>query len=214
MNNVIIKSINAGIEHFSVTLFPNKLTKERAFGLAITITLIAMVVEFAVGYWANSLMLISDGFHMLSHALSLMISWAAIKLSNRYKKIEFKAAFINGIGLALFTGYIFYEAIGRVLNPLALSTNDIIIVAVFGLVINLLTALILASAGIEDLNTKSAFLHLLSDTFSSIAIVLGGIVIYFTAWYVIDPMLSIVVGIIIAKWSYGLIKASWKALKE
>lgn len=177
-----------------------------------------MVVEITMGYLANSLMLISDGLHMLSHAASLIVSLMAIYISKNMAaaerlKVEARAALINGFSLVFFIVYLVYESIIRLMNPESLEVMKLLSVAIIGLVTNLLTAFILARSGVEDLNTKSAYLHMLADTFSSIAIVVGSIVIYYTNWFALDPILSIVVAAVIAKWSYGLIRDSSKQLK-
>ncbi len=194
-----------------------QITKKQALGWSIAITLVVMVVEFVAGYLTHSLMLFSDGLHMLTHALSLGISLAAIhiaarKVSEKYPyglaSVEVIAALINGVGLIFFTIYIFYESALRLMNPIAINVWDTGLVACVGLAVNLLTAFILSRAGIEDLNTRSAYLHLLSDTFSSVAIIIGCVIIRYTGWMAIDPLLSIIVGLVILKWAFGLIKES------
>ncbi len=166
-----------------------------------------------IGYYANSLMLISDGLHMLSHASSLVVSLIAIYISRnlddtRKLRVEAKAALINGISLFLFIIFLLIESVERLLNPEEIAVGQLLTVALIGLFTNLLTAYILARTGVEDLNTKSAYLHMLADTFSSVAIVIGAIVIYYFDWYILDPILSIVVAGIIAKWSIGLLRDS------
>lgn len=174
-----------------------------------------MAIEIVASYHANSLMLFSDGLHMLTHALALGISLIAFwiggkKASSKYplglEKIEVVAAMFNGVGLIIFTIYIFYESYLRVINPAPIDVIETVTIAIIGLAVNLTTAWILFKAGIEDLNTKSAYLHLLSDTFSSVAIILGAVIISFTGWMIIDPLLSIIVGIVILKWSFGLLR--------
>jgi len=200
---------------------PGYLSKSAALGICVLITLTVMMVEIAASYLTNSLMLFSDGLHMLSHALSLGISLGAIFLGQQkaslsypfgWGRIEIVAALINGLGLALFTLYIFYESTLRLISPMEINVSQTLMIAILGLVVNLSTAYILNLAGLEDLNTKSAFMHLLADTFSSLAIIIGCVVISFTNWYWIDPLLSIVVGVVIAKWSYGLIRDATRIL--
>jgi cobalt-zinc-cadmium efflux system protein len=182
-----------------------------------------MIVEFIAGFITKSLMLVSDAIHMLSHASSLFISLIAIVLASKnfgdrfsfgIYRVEVLAALLNGITLAGFTIWIVYEAIGRIINPVAINNTEMLIVAGAGLVINLSTALILHRSGIEDINTKSAFLHMLADTYSSIAIILGGIVISFTRYYVIDPAISLVVAVLIARWCWDLLSDSIMILLE
>jgi cobalt-zinc-cadmium efflux system protein len=182
-----------------------------------------MVVEFVGGLLFGSLMLISDAIHMLSHAAALGVSLLAVWLAHRITtsrlsfglyRVEIVAAFVNGIGLAGFSLWIVWEGIERILNPIAVQGPQLTVVALAGLAVNLTTAVILARAGLEDLNTKSAFLHMLADTFSSVAIVIGGVVISFTGWVLLDPLLSIVVAGMVARWSWGLLRDSTLILLE
>ena len=190
------------------------LSKSQAIGVCIGITLVVMVIELVYSYVANSLMLFSDGLHMFSHAASLGISLSAIYIAERTKnaRVESWAAFINGIGLIGFTVYIFIESYLRLLNPEQIEVNSTFAVAIIGLVVNLLTAWILSTTGVEDLNTRSAFLHMLADTFSSLAIILGTVIIIYTDWFWIDALLSALVAYVVGKWSLDLISRSWRAL--
>jgi cobalt-zinc-cadmium efflux system protein len=174
-----------------------------------------MIVEFAAGVLTGSLMLLSDAIHMLSHASALGVSVLALLLGQRKTgddlpfglfRVEILAALLNGIGLAGFSVWIVYEAVMRLLHPVAVLGPTLTAVACIGLVVNLITAVILSKAGLEDVNTKSAFLHMLADTFSSLVIVAGGIILSLTGWSMIDPLLSILVAGIVAKWSWGLLQ--------
>jgi cobalt-zinc-cadmium efflux system protein len=180
-----------------------------------------MVVEFVASAITGSLMLWSDGIHMLSHAASLGISFVAATIAARptskrfpfgLHRVEIIAAHVNGVGLAIFTLYIVYESIHRLFSPVEILSGDMLFVAIIGLFVNLLTAFILSKAGLEDLNTKSAFLHMLADTFSSVAIIIGGVIIMYTDWLWIDAVLSIVIAVVIGKWSWGLLKESFLIL--
>ena len=199
------------------------LTKERALTIAITVTIIAMVIEFLASVMTGSLMLFSDALHMLSHASSLGVTFLAMVLAKRkvgknfpfgFYRIEILAALFNGFTLLLFSGYVIYEAGIRIYNPIAVDSFETILVAIFGLIVNLLTAFILSKANLEDLNTRSAFMHLLADTFSSVTIVVGGIIIYYSNWFIIDAILSVVVAIVILKWSWGLLRDASLVLME
>ena len=161
-------------------------------------------------------MLFSDGLHMFSHAASLFISFFAILLAQKWQnnRIELIAALINGIGLLGFTIYILYESYIRMLDPTTILITDTLIVAIIGLIVNILTAWLLSTAGVEDLNTKSALLHMLADTFSSVAIIVGVVIIAYTDWFIIDSILSVVVAIVVGKWAVGLIIDSIKALRQ
>lgn len=197
--------------------------QRRALTLCVILTASMMLIEFIAGWFTGSLMLISDAIHMLSHAMALGLSFLAIilaqkKVSERFPfgfyRVEILAALLNGIGIAIFSGWIIYEAIQRIINPIVILSAELTIVAVLGLAVNLTTAFILHKAGAKDLNTKSAYLHMLADTLSSVAIVIGGGIIYFTDWFIIDPILSMVVAGIVAKWSWELLRDSTLIMLE
>lgn len=213
---------NINITH-NVTKTKVRLKPEKALIISICITLVTMVAEFIASSITESLMLWSDGLHMLSHAASLIVSYVAIRLSKRYAskkfpfglhRVEIIAALINGVGLALFSMFIVFESIERMFNPTEIMSLEMMLVAGVGLIVNLATAVILSLASLEDLNTKSAFMHMLADTFSSVAILVGGFIIMYTNWFVIDAILSIIIAIVIAVWAWGLLKESFCILLD
>lgn len=194
-----------------------QMSKKKALMWSILINVLAMFIEFYYAHITKSVMLFSDGIHMLSHVASLVVSYIAILYASKSKNgayYENWAALINGIGLLFFTFYIFKEAYNHHLNPNSIILDTAMYTAIFGLAINLLTALILSWSGVEDINTRSAFLHMLSDTFSSVSIIIGIGVIYYTNWIWIDALLSCIVGIVVGKWSIGLIKESYQNIKK
>ncbi len=190
------------------------LSKKTSLILALSVTLFAMVVEFAYSYITNSIMLRSDGVHMLSHALALTIAFGAIIYAKKQtdlakaKKIEALAAFTNALLIFGFVFWIFYESIIKFSSNETILTDQLFWVALFGLAVNLLTAAFLVLGGIEDINTKGAFLHMLADTFSSVAILLGALITDFFNYYWLDPLLSIIIGLVILKWGVELVKES------
>ena len=197
--------------------------QRRALLFCVLLTATMMVVEFVAGWVTGSLMLMSDAIHMLSHATALGISFLAVVLARRTPsdelpfglyRIEILAAFLNGVGLAGFSLWIVYEGILRLLHPVAIPGPTMTAVALIGLTVNLATAVILRKSGVEDLNTKSAFFHMLADTFSSVAIVVGGVVLSLTHWTVIDPVLSLLVAGVVVKWAWGLLRDSVLVLLE
>jgi cobalt-zinc-cadmium efflux system protein len=197
--------------------------QRKALLQCLILTNVMMIVEFAAGWFTGSLMLVSDAIHMTSHAAALGISWLALTLAHRptskrfpfgLYRIEILAALMNGIALAGFALWIVVEAIGRVLSPVEIPAVELTAAAIIGLLVNLSTAFILHRSGIEDLNTRSAFLHMLADTFSSVAIVLGGILILLTDLYIIDSILSLVIALVVVKWSLGLLRESVTVLLE
>jgi cobalt-zinc-cadmium efflux system protein len=195
----------------------------RRLGLSIGLTGTMMVVEVVGGLIANSLALISDAGHMLTHVIALAISYFAIRLAMRpvtehrsygWYRAEILAAFTNGIFLVGVTAYILYEAAKRLISPVTVNTGEMLVVAALGLVVNIISAFLLGGAGKHDLNVRSAFLHMIGDMFSSIAIVMGGMVILFTGWYVIDPALSAMICVPILYWAFRLLRQSMGILLE
>lgn len=197
--------------------------QQRALWICLALTLVMMVIEFAAGWMSSSLMLAGDALHMLSHVAALGISLLAFKLATRQcgdhlpyglYRLEVLAALLNGLGLAAFSLWIVYEGIERLLNPVHISGHELMIVATLGLIVNVVTAVILFRAGMEDLNTKGAWLHMLADGASSVVVVLGAVVIVFTGWRVIDPLLSILVALVVGKWSWSLLRDALMILLE
>ena len=190
---------------------------------ALSITLITMFAEFFYGFLSNSLALISDAIHMFTHSFALVISLLAIIIANKkaplektfgYYRIEVLAAFVNGITIILSILWILYEAIERSLNPQTIDIKMAMIVASIGLIINIITGVILMQGDKENINLKSAFVHMLSDALSSVAIIVGYIIIDLTSWYFIDVILAILVALVIAKWAKDILKNSINTLME
>lgn len=204
-------------------LFEYKSLEKKKLKIAIVITAATMFVEIIGGILTNSLALISDAGHMFTHFFALAISTAAITCANRpvchhrtfgFYRIEILAALLNSLFIFAITVWIFIEGVQRIIHPRQVISVEMFIIALIGLAVNLVTAWILHSATKESLNIKSAFLHMLADTFSSVAIVIGAIIIYFTKWNIIDPILSIAIAFIILIWGWGLFRDSANILLE
>lgn len=196
---------------------------KRVLGISLLITFTTMIVEIVYGLLAGSLALISDAVHMFTHSFALGISWLAIVMASKtapssktfgYHRLEVLAAFINAITIGLSVIWILYEAVDRFMNPLAIQAGTTMTVALIGLAVNVITGLILMKGDMTNVNLRSAFFHMMADTVSSLAIVAGAVVIYYTDWYFIDPALAVMVALVIAKWSYGLFKSSVNVLLE
>lgn len=194
-------------------------------GLSWTLGLTAgfMAVEFIGGWLSGSLALISDAGHMLTDALALGLSLLAIRFSAApadgkktygFYRLEILAALLNGVTLIVLSGYIFYEAWQRFHSPAEIKSGIMIIVAATGLLVNIAGFFILKSPSKDNLNVRGAFLHIVGDLLSSIAVVAGGVVIYLTGWKAIDPILSVLIGLVILKGAYGLVKESVDILLE
>jgi len=182
-----------------------------------------MVVEAIGGIITNSLALLSDAFHMLTHFGALLISLLAIVIATRFKsedktfgywRAEILTALFNGITLIPIVGYIIYESYQRFLHPREIKDIPMLAIAFTGLLVNLISAVLLWGVGKKDINIRSAFIHMIGDTLSSVAVIVAGVMIYLTGWLIIDPIASICIGIMILLWSAGLIYESIHILLE
>lgn len=197
--------------------------ERRRLAASMIITAAMMVIEIIGGIWTNSLALLSDAGHMFTHLFALGLSYIAMVLAARpttqqrsfgLYRLEILAAFVNGIVLAGVTCFIVYEAAQRFIEPLAIKQSQMLIIASAGLLVNLISAFLLAGVGKDDLNVKSAFLHMVGDAASSVAIIIGAVLIYFTGWTRIDSLLSALIAAVIGLWSYRLIRDSAHILME
>jgi cobalt-zinc-cadmium efflux system protein len=163
-------------------------------------------VELVGGILSNSLALLSDAAHVFSDSLSLIMSWLAIYLSTRpatssrtygYHRTEVFAAFINGISLIAISGWIFYEAVQRFIEPEPVKSKEMLIVATFGFIANMVIVWLFHGEGHKNLNVRSAVLHVIGDALASVGVIVGGVVIYYTGWFVVDPILSCGIGLVV-----------------
>jgi len=191
--------------------------------ISFVITVVMMFAEIVTGWITHSIALVSDGVHMFTHAFALGLSWAAIVLATRpaslqktfgYYRVEVVAAFVNGITVLLSAVWIVAEAVSRILVPEGIDLAATLTVAVLGLVVNIITGIILLRADQDNLNIRSAVLHMLTDALSSVAIIIGLIVIHYTRWSIIDPIIALMVAVIITKWSWSLLAESLHVLLE
>lgn len=182
------------------------------------------MVEVIGGFLTNSLALISDAGHMLTHLFALLVSLFALffaakppteKKTYGFYRLEILAALFNGIMLFMITVWIFYEAYQRFMHPESISSGKMFMVACVGLVANITCAYILKGNGHgHSLNVRSAFLHMLGDTISSVGVIIGAAIIYYTNWFIVDPVISVILCILILVWSYKLIMESVDILLE
>jgi cobalt-zinc-cadmium efflux system protein len=185
--------------------------------LAIIVTAAAMALEVVGGLVSGSLALVSDAGHMFTHLFALGVSYLALAWSERppteeksfgYYRGEVLAALLNGLTVLAVVAFIAYEAVTAVITPHAVKTTEMLVVAGIGLAVNLLTAALLLKAGRHDLNIKSALVHLAGDLGSSVAVIAGGVVMIFTGFWLLDPLLSLGIAALIVIWSRGLIRES------
>jgi cobalt-zinc-cadmium efflux system protein len=189
----------------------------RAFVTGIILNLLFVITEVIAGLYIHSLSLLSDAGHNLADVGSLALSLLAFKLvkvkSNSkftygYRKTTILTALFNSVILLVSIGAISYEALRRILHPEPLPGNVIAIVAGVGIIVNGVTALMFMKEKGKDLNIKGAYLHLLADAAVSAALVVGGIIIIYTGWFWLDPMLSLLIALVILFSTWGLLRDS------
>jgi len=183
--------------------------------IALIMNVLITIAEIIGGILSGSLALLSDAFHNFSDCISIIISYIALRLSklprtSRFtfglKRAEILAAAINAGTLIVICFYLFKEAYARFLSPQPISTGLMIVVAGVGLVANVIGALLLKSHSHDNMNIRSTYLHLMGDTISSVAVIIGGICIYFFRVYWIDPLLTVLISVYILKESVVIAK--------
>ena len=193
------------------------------FKIAITLTAVTLVAEVAGGLWTNSLALLSDAAHVFMDLFALVLSLAAVQLAGLptserhtfgFHRSEVFASFINGLTVFLMGAGILYEAWGRFAAPQEVKSAPMLLIAAIGLVMNLLAAKTLHSHSHHDLNVKSAFLHVVGDAAASVGVIIGGVVMYYTGWYLLDSLLSAAIGLLILAGAGRLLRESVHILME
>mgnify|MGYP005830428125 CR=1 FL=1 len=193
--------------------------------IALIITTGIMLLEFFGGLITNSLALLSDSGHMLSDASSLALSLAAMWFAGRasssektygYYRFEILAALFNGITLFLIAGFIVHEAYERMFDPPTVSSGTMLLIAFIGLLANLLSAWALIKKGDvkDNVNLRSAYLHVLGDALGSVGAILAGAIMLIFDWYWADPIISVLVALLILKSAWGIISHTVHILME
>ncbi len=189
---------------------------------AMLLTLIFAAIEAGVGLWAGSLALVADAGHMVNDAAALALAAGAAWLARRPTSLrhsyglgraEFIAALINSLGLLILVAWLTVSAVERLQQPQAVQGEAVSITAAIGLAINLLVAWLL-SRGEKNLNTRAALLHVMGDLLGSVAALLSGLVIAFTGWTPIDPLLTFAIGALILVSSLRLLREALHGLME
>jgi cobalt-zinc-cadmium efflux system protein len=196
---------------------------ERRTFWAAVITATFMIVEFWGGVIAGSLALIADAAHMLTDAISLTFAWYAFRLARRpadesrtygYHRFQVLVAFANGIAMFFVIGWIFFEAVQRLFEPEDVLGGIMFWVALAGLVANVVALWVLFGADRENLNIRGALLHVAGDALGSIAALVAAAIILTTGWTQADPLLSMVVGLLLLRAAWGLVRESGHILLE
>lgn len=188
----------------------------RRLALSLIITLAFVFIEIIAGIFANSLALLTDAAHNFTDVLALALSWWALRLTDQpanhkntygYHRAGILAALVNSTTLVVIALGIFYEAYHRFITPPEVQADVLIGVGVIAVIINIVTALLVRRGAEHDLNIRSAFLHLMGDVFSTVGAVIAGVIIRYTNWNWLDPMVSVLIGFLIL-WS------AWSILRE
>jgi cobalt-zinc-cadmium efflux system protein len=192
-------------------------------GVALALTGAFMLVEFAGGILAQSLALLADAGHMLTDTAALALAWAATRIAARpadrrrtfgYQRLRVLATFANGCALLLIVAWIAIEAVQRLLNPVPVNATAILWVGGLGLCVNVIVFAMLRGGDSHDMNIAAATLHVFGDLLGSAAAVLAGVVILFTGWLPIDPLLSLLVSVLIVRSALALVRRSAHILME
>ncbi len=195
----------------------------RALKIALVITAVFMMVEFAGGLWTNSLALTADAGHMLTDVaalgLSLFAAWfirrpATAEKTYGYFRVEILAALMNGVFLVGIAVVVFYESYARFLEPEAIKTTEMILIGILGLIANLASASVLHGSHTHNLNIRSAFLHVLGDILGSIAVIFAGVAISLWGFFWADPAVSAFVSVLILLSAWRVVRDSVLILLE
>ena len=196
---------------------------ESRFLLSLGLTGLIFFAELVGGFFTGSLALLSDAAHVFFDVFALALSYVAIRLASLppnerhtygYHRLRVLAAVVNGASLLVVAFEIFREAITRFSAPEPVQAGPMLVVAVIGLVVNLVVAFVLREHDHEDLNVRSAFLHVLGDALASVGVIVAGIIIVLTGWTPIDPLVSLLIAVIILVGSGNVLRRSLHILVE
>lgn len=189
----------------------------RVFYWVMALNMVYVIVEGGFGFATGSMGLLSDAGHNLTDVATLALSFVAFKAAGMaankrytygYGKATVEAAFINAVTLYVIVAVILIESIRKFAHPKAIDGDTIAWVAGIGVAINGITTWLLLKYSHDDLNIKGAFFHMLSDTLVSAGVVIAGIVIHYTGWYIIDPIIGVCIALLIGVTSYSLLRDS------
>jgi len=195
--------------------------KGRNLLISIVLNVVITLSQIIGGIISGSLALLSDALHNLSDVLSLLISYIANLLTRKeasarktfgYKRAEIIAAFVNSATLIIVAIFLIKEAIERFFNPEEIGTGIVITLSILGILANGFSVLLLRPDSDRNMNLRSAYLHLLTDMMASVAVLIGGILMYYFNWYWIDPLLTILIALYLIFMGYDLLKDSTRVL--
>lgn len=195
----------------------------KRLAISAVLNLVITIAQVVGGILSNSLSLLSDALHNFSDGMALVLAWVAQSVSGRkanmhktfgYRRIEIIAAFVNSFILIFISIYIFVEAYHRYFHPEPIVVGIMLVVAVIGLLANVISVILLHPVSQSSLNIKAAYLHLLGDTLSSVAVILGALAIYYFQVLWVDPLISVVVGVYVMVQAWPILKKSMHVLMQ
>ena len=185
-----------------------------AFKIGIGINILFIAVETLTGFFSNSMALIADAGHNLSDVLALVFSWIAVIISQRKPTLKFTYGFrrstilvalLNTILLLVAVGFIIFETVGRLRNPVEINAGSVSFVAAIGIIVNGFTAWLFMKGKKKDINIRSAFVHFVADALVSLGVVIAGIIMVLTGIQWIDSLVSFLIIAVILYGSYNLL---------
>jgi cobalt-zinc-cadmium efflux system protein len=191
--------------------------------LSVIITVAFVIGEAVTGYFSNSLALMSDAGHNFADALALILSWYGLWIALRpssekhsygYHRVGILTALVNAVALVVIALFVFWEAVSRLRHPEPVQSKPMIIVALIAILLNTVISLWLRKAAKDDLNVRSAYMHMVGDAVSAVGVVIAGVVVAFTGASIADPLVSILIGLLILWSSWGILKESVNVLLE
>ena len=194
---------------------------QKYLGLSILLNAVITITQAIGGVLSGSLALLSDALHNFSDVISLIISFVANRYATKvaseektfgYKRAEIIAAFINAASLIILASFLIYESILRFITPEPIQADWVIALAILGIVVNGLSVLLLHGSAAQNMNLKSAYLHLMSDMSASVAVLLGGIAMYYYEWFWVDSVLTLGIALYLLVMGYQLLKDSFHVL--
>jgi len=191
--------------------------------LFILLSLFVLILELAGGIYTKSLALLGDSFHVLFDLIALSLVYFSLKLSTRsatgrysfgFYRAEIFSAIVNAVLLVVTSVFLFYESFRRLVDPYEIRAPEMLVISVIGLAANLYVVWGMHGYDKNNLNVRGAYLHVLGDALTSVAVVAGAVIILFTGFTIVDPILTVLIGIVMLYGSIRLIRESVNVLME
>lgn len=201
----------------------SEIQHERPLWWALGLTGCFMVAEVIAGLWTNSLALLSDAAHMMTDVIALAVSLAAVRLSRKpadakrsygYARMESLGALVNGGLLFLVAAYILWEALGRFRQPPEVGSIGMLVIAVLGLIINLVSMRLLKAGSADSLNVRGAYLEVWSDMLGSLGVLIAALIIELTGWAMADPIVAALIGLWVLPRAWSLLRQAGHVLMQ